>query len=60
MNKREKCSEAHGKFQNIENRNRLDQVWEKTRKTIRRENGDSLVTEKDSQREEGVLAHVRS
>lgn len=50
MNKREKCSEAHGKFQNIENRNMLDQVWEKTRKTIRRENGDSLVTEKDSQR----------
>lgn len=26
MDKRENCSEAYGKFQNIENRNRLDMI----------------------------------
>lgn len=55
MNKREKCSEAHGKFQNIESRNRLDQVWEKTRKTIRRESQKRTHKER-----KGILAHVRN
>lgn len=55
MDKRENCSEAYGKFQNIENRNRLDMIKSGKRqgRLLEGKMEIALSPYMDSQREEG-------
>lgn len=60
MNKREKCSEAHGKFQNIENRNRPDQVWKKQGRLSEERMEIAWSRKRTHKERKGIIAHVRS